>query len=216
VKREITAGLLREIESRKVMILPIVIDDSKLPLLVRDKRYADFRGGFEEGLSGILSVLIPHYQTQSLGRVSPHDSYYIDYSCRTEIVEGQLICEIDIISFDLEETYSILSQLRFEAAQAVTLESLDVQTVDEVTDLILNACISEFAKRPARVAVSPGKKTASGFSLLDEEGSVLFDASSTVSVVGDMRKGAVVFNVGALFTQIDGSRRSAEKQTDAA
>lgn len=33
VKREITAGLLREIEERKVRILPIVIDDCRIPLL---------------------------------------------------------------------------------------------------------------------------------------------------------------------------------------
>src|SRR3989304_6427488 len=47
VKRELTAALMREIEDRKGMILPVVIDASKLPLLVRDKFYADFRGDFD-------------------------------------------------------------------------------------------------------------------------------------------------------------------------
>jgi hypothetical protein len=39
VKREINAGLLKEIEDKKITILPVVIDDCKIPLLLRDKLY---------------------------------------------------------------------------------------------------------------------------------------------------------------------------------
>jgi len=209
VKREITAGLLREIESRKVMILPIVINDCKLPLLVRDKLYADFRGDFDGGLKKLLSVVLPHYQTQSSGRVSPDDHYYIDYSGFTEVVDGRIVCEIDIVSFDLEESYSILTQIQFEGAEAVTLETLEFQSIQDVTAFLIKACIAEFAEKPARVVVSPGKKTVSHFTLLDKDGLLLFDANVTVKIVGDKRRGSVAFNVGALFSQMDVSRRYA-------
>jgi hypothetical protein len=206
VKREITAALLREIENRKVMLLPIVIDDCKLPLLIRDKLYADFRNNFEDGLKEILAVIVPHYRTQSSGRASSDDHYYIDYSCFTEILDELIVCEIDVISFDLEETYSILTQFRFEGTEKVNLESLGVNSVSEVTDLILKTCISEFSESPARISLSPGIKNVAHFTLHDEEGSLLFKTRSTVKIVGDMHKGAVLFNVGALFSQINATR----------
>ena len=208
VKLEITAGLLREIEERKVLILPIVIDDCKLPLLVRGKSYADFRGDFEEGLKKLLAVLVPYYQIQDFGRTSPNDHYYLDYGVFTEERDGNLILEIDIISFDLEESFSILTQVRFVGTLAATLEALEIKSLQEATDLIFDACISEFTERPARVVVSPGKKTTAHFTLSDKNGTLLFDAYTSVKSVGDMKKGAIVFNVGGLFPQINATRRS--------
>ena len=208
VKREITAGLLREIEERKVLILPIVIDDCKLPLLVRDKFYADFRGDFEEGLKKLLAVLVPYYRIQDFGRASPDDHYYVDYGVFTEERDGSLILEIDIISFDLEESFSILTQVRFVGTQAATLEALEIKSSQEATDLVFDACISEFTERPARVVVSPGKKTTAHFTLSDKNGTLLFDAYASVKPVGDMKKGAIVFNMGGLFSQINATRRS--------
>lgn len=42
-KRELAAGLIRELEERKVLVMPCVIDDCAIPLFLRDKLYADFR-----------------------------------------------------------------------------------------------------------------------------------------------------------------------------
>jgi hypothetical protein len=206
VKREITAALLREIESRKVMLLPIVIDDCELPLLIRDKLYADFRSNFEDGLKNILAVISPHYRTQSSGRASPYDNYYIDYSCFSEIQDGLIICEIDVVSFDLEESYSILTQFRFEGTEEASVEGLGIESISEVTDLILKTCVAEFSENPARVAVSPGTKNVDHFSLHDEAGSILFKTSVIVKIVGDMHKRAVLFNLGELFSQISQTR----------
>jgi len=112
VKREITAGLLREIEERKVRILPIVIDDCRIPLLLRDKLYADFREDFDTGFKKLLAVLTPHYGVQASGAISEGDKYFIHFTGGTSLVKDQLICEVDIVSYDLEEPYSVLTQLQ--------------------------------------------------------------------------------------------------------
>jgi hypothetical protein len=41
-RRELTAGLVRELEERKTLVLPCVIDDCKLPLFLKDKLRAEF------------------------------------------------------------------------------------------------------------------------------------------------------------------------------
>ena len=57
VKRELNGALVHEIERRKVTVLPVRIDDSELPLSVKDKLYADFRGSYEEGLKRLLNSI---------------------------------------------------------------------------------------------------------------------------------------------------------------
>jgi hypothetical protein len=55
-KKEISVGLLKELEENKVMIIPVLIEDCDLPIFVRGKLYADFRPGFDldVGLHTIL------------------------------------------------------------------------------------------------------------------------------------------------------------------
>jgi hypothetical protein len=154
----------------------------------------------------LLAVILPHYQTQTSGRASQDDHYYIDYSCFAEMVDSKILCEIDIVSFDLEEPYSILSQYRFVGTEVASFEFLGIRSISEVTNLLLTTCIDEFSQEPGRVVVSPGKKNVTQFSLRANDGTLLFDVYLTVKIVGDMHKGAVLFNAGDLFSQINASR----------
>jgi hypothetical protein len=60
-KRELTAGLVRELEERKTLVMPCVIDDCKIPLFLRDKLYADFRKDPDKAFDLV---------DRSLGRIS--------------------------------------------------------------------------------------------------------------------------------------------------
>jgi TIR domain len=57
VKKELSNALIQEIERRKVAILPIKIDDATMPESIRDKRYADFQGSYDEGLKGLIESI---------------------------------------------------------------------------------------------------------------------------------------------------------------
>lgn len=54
VKKELSNALVNEIERRKVVVLPIKIDDAKMPESINDKLYSDFRGSYDEGLERLL------------------------------------------------------------------------------------------------------------------------------------------------------------------
>ncbi len=60
-KRELTAGLVRELEERKIIVMPCVIDNCKIPLFLRDKLYADFRKNPDKAFALVEN---------SLGRIS--------------------------------------------------------------------------------------------------------------------------------------------------
>lgn len=56
-KRELNAGLMRELEERKTLLMPLVIDDCTIPLFLRDKVYADFRANPDEALEQVNRAL---------------------------------------------------------------------------------------------------------------------------------------------------------------
>lgn len=61
VERELNAGLATELEKRQVYVLPIVIEDCEIPIFLKDKLFADFRGNYKSGLTSLLRRLIPEH-----------------------------------------------------------------------------------------------------------------------------------------------------------
>ena len=59
VKREVNAALMRELEEKKVVVLPILIADCKIPSLLKPKAYADFRLDYEKGFEDFLFSVSP-------------------------------------------------------------------------------------------------------------------------------------------------------------
>lgn len=56
VQNELNAALMEEASSKDIVVLPAVIDDCEIPILLRDRIYADFRKSFDNGLNGLLRV----------------------------------------------------------------------------------------------------------------------------------------------------------------
>jgi hypothetical protein len=54
VRKELNSALVHEIERRKVAVLPIKLDEAKMPDSINDKLYADFTGSYEKGISDLL------------------------------------------------------------------------------------------------------------------------------------------------------------------
>jgi hypothetical protein len=57
VKKELNGALLREIEKRRVAVLPLKLDDSSMPESIRDKKYANFSESYKAGLAELLAAL---------------------------------------------------------------------------------------------------------------------------------------------------------------
>lgn len=57
VKSELDAAWFKQMETKKIVVLPIYHRDCEIPLLLRARKYADFRTGFEDGLSVLAGAL---------------------------------------------------------------------------------------------------------------------------------------------------------------
>jgi hypothetical protein len=80
-RRELTAGLVRELEEHRVLVLPLFIQDCQVPLFLRDKLRADFRLEFEQGFADLTRALAP-FANPHRGRLEGQSfltDYAIDY-----------------------------------------------------------------------------------------------------------------------------------------
>lgn len=56
-KKELSAGLMRELDEKRVVVLPVLVEDCEIPVFLREKMYADLRKGFKQGLRSILDAI---------------------------------------------------------------------------------------------------------------------------------------------------------------
>ena len=65
VEQEMKLAMEHEILSGQIKVIPILINDvwSDVPESIKDKKFADFRGKFEEGMKYLTKRLDPSLQT---------------------------------------------------------------------------------------------------------------------------------------------------------
>ncbi len=57
VRKELSGAMVREIERRRVTVMPVKVDDAQVPASIADKKYADFSGSYAAGLSELLVAI---------------------------------------------------------------------------------------------------------------------------------------------------------------
>lgn len=57
VQKELNNALMTEVQRRKVHIMPLKLDDTGMPPIIGDKKYADFSKSYKAGLDELLTAL---------------------------------------------------------------------------------------------------------------------------------------------------------------
>jgi hypothetical protein len=57
VQKELNNALVNEVQRRNVHILPLRLDDTPMPAIINDKKYADFSKSYKAGLDELLAAL---------------------------------------------------------------------------------------------------------------------------------------------------------------
>lgn len=66
VNKELSAALVKELEKKSVYILPLLYKECEIPIMLRDKLYADFTQSYEEGLQSLADRIAPELDTEIL------------------------------------------------------------------------------------------------------------------------------------------------------
>lgn len=113
-KKELSAGLIRELEEKRVVVLPLLLEDCQIPIFLRDKLYADFRTNYDEGLRQVLEG-ISKVTSDTLGRVEEPEWYIdwaIDWATDWDEIEENFWLRLTLVEQAEDQPYSIQSILQ--------------------------------------------------------------------------------------------------------
>jgi hypothetical protein len=108
-KKELTAGLFRELDEKRVVVMPILLEDCAVPMFLRDKFYADFRTDFDAGLRTVLEG-VAKISTASLARSVSADNH-TDWSIRSGERDGQIGIFLTYVQQDKDQPYTVLTEI---------------------------------------------------------------------------------------------------------
>jgi len=106
-KRELSAGLLRELEEKRVVVMPVMLEDCDVPVFARGKMFADFRSDFDDGLRSV-SEGIAKVTNSSMARAKDPE-FNTDWSIDWSLHAGNLSMMITYLQIPSNNPYSCLT-----------------------------------------------------------------------------------------------------------
>lgn len=83
---------MRELDAKSVFVLPIRLDDAQVPVLLRDKRYADFRIKYNQGLDDLMRRIVPDSASSAMMQSVPELRLHV----LPAILDGRILDLFDL------------------------------------------------------------------------------------------------------------------------
>jgi hypothetical protein len=197
-KRELNAALMRELDEKRVLILPVRVDGCKAPPFLSDKLYADFRGDFDAGLREVLNG-IASVTEENLGRTELDSGFYNDWSIEWDSDKPEF--RILLVEPKKGDPCTIFSQavVKGNAAAAEVRNSYRAEGVDWLwrkLTLELVAQTLERAGDQARVLVKTDQPELFRMQFGDPRQGILFNLVAEVRRLGSDHGHDILVNVG--------------------
>jgi TIR domain-containing protein len=121
-KKELSAGLLRELEERRVVVLPVLAEHCEIPLFLREKVYADFRTDYDTGLNTILEA-VARVTSDTQGRLD-RPEWHVDWAVDWDILDETLVLRITAVEQAQDKPYCVLSEMKIVGNEVATARYL--------------------------------------------------------------------------------------------
>lgn len=131
-KKELTSGLLRELNEKRVVTIPVLLEDCKIPLFLQDKLYADFRTDFDAGMYSLLES-VAQYSTADQGRIEEARGN-LDWSVDYGLKNGMYFVNYILVQTSDELEMSFVTEIECSYNEVATRRQM--QYVDAGIDWI--------------------------------------------------------------------------------
>lgn len=123
-KKELNSGLMRELNEKKVVVIPVLIEDCEIPLFLQEKVYADFRKNFDNGFKELIRPLSKLF-SEHMGRNENND-IVTDYSINWGFNSDEnFYTHIDLVNWYKKANKSILLQIFIDGSENATKRYID-------------------------------------------------------------------------------------------
>jgi hypothetical protein len=144
-RKELSAGLVRELEEKKVIVLPLLLEDCAVPLFLRDKKYADFRTDFATGFRDIVNALA-QITSDTQGRLEGEPGTFTDWSSDWSVDDnGHVAVELVIVEHGAKFPFTLVSTVTIELNERASQRHLDLMKagMEPFARQLVLACLTE-------------------------------------------------------------------------
>ena len=117
-KKELNAGLVRELEEKRVIVLPLLLEECEIPLFLKEKMCADFRTNLDDGIKQVLEA-IAKVTSDTLGRIDEPE-WNIDWAVDWYEFEGKFCLRLTIVEQAEDKPYTCLTEINLIANDVAT------------------------------------------------------------------------------------------------
>lgn len=202
-KKELNAGLVRELEEKRVVVLPVLIEDCEIPLFLRDKMFADFRTNYDDGLRQVLEA-IARVTSDNLGRIDEPE-WHIDWAIDWGELDDKKWLRLTLVEQAKDQPYSVLTDVFMLLNDSATSRyrqyekaGLDFIARDLFLELLVGT--EEFAKLDILIGDElPQRQEITAYDPKTRSG---FDVTVICRRLGEDTGRDILFHVGRQIKQI--------------
>jgi hypothetical protein len=146
-KKELNSGLFRELDEKRIVILPVLLEDCEIPLFLREKLYADIRADFDTGLNSIMNA-VARISNPTQSRLEKGDEY-TDWSVDWWEKDGLFNLRFTIVNSVSSQRMSLLTEIVVECNDVLTARQKQFQDsgLDWLGRMIVSEALFDFGEQ---------------------------------------------------------------------
>jgi hypothetical protein len=176
-KKELNAGLIRELEEKRVLVLPVLLEDCEIPMFLRDKMYADFRGNFSVGMKALIEA-VSRVTTADQGRILS-DGTNVDWSETWGYDdEGFFHMDYTLVETSADRPFTLLTEISLKCNVEATrrYKQYEEAGLGWMGRLIVTEALPELAgKEEIKLLLSDQRPVTDKFRLMDIRSAAGYD-----------------------------------------
>ncbi len=177
-KKELNSGLIRELEERRIVVLPVLAIDCNIPIFLREKLYADFRTDFDDGLTTILEAIakVTNEWQNRLEEPTWHTDWSIDWF---KAENGINVLRLTLVDITQSQPYTVLTTIGILPAEPSSNEWFNkmkrAKKADEARRHIIESLSKELIRQDYRVILEDQFEKSGQVTFATDNGRFLAD-----------------------------------------
>lgn len=170
-KKELRTALVRELDEKKTLVIPCLIEDCDIPVFLREKMYADFRTD-KGGAFDFLNRSLGKVSNPEQSRIENND-FHTDWSIDWGDYSGTPVYEWLFVDHGPSTPYSIVTRIRLIADELGSAEFSRMQkegTHLEYGFQCLKKFLEEDKKGEFRILISDAREVSETETLFCPDG----------------------------------------------
>jgi hypothetical protein len=188
VKKELGAGLIRELDEKRVLVLPVLAEDCEIPMFLREKVYSDFRTDFDSGLKTLVESLAKVTNSDQGRLVSGRTNTDWAESWGVHGGTGLFRIEYVLVEAPLDQPFTVLTQILVTCNEAATKRYLKYKAVrlDWLGRMIITEAVAEFAEaHDIRLVLEDQFPRVTGYQLVDSRSELAYEIEIRCQRLGE-------------------------------